>query len=337
MSLDAVPGQMRAKRFLKQLIQTGQIPHALLFSGMAGIGKAYLAKEFAKVLNCLEPAAADSCDRCASCRKIGGGLHPDLLWITSEGMFIKLDQVRDLRKRIQYRPFEGAYRVIVMEDAQKLREEAANALLKILEEPPKKHIFILLTLEPQMLLPTMVSRCCHVRFQPLEDTLIEQQLIRTCQLQPTRAHEIARLAEGSMERAKWLVEENRVAHWKEILGHLENLHNLSMIEFFDLTARWAKQSDDLEQDFLCIKLWLRDIILSRLVKDHRPAFELNQIPAGIRDTSMEYLFSLYDQIGEAVQHLRGNANKQLTLEGVCLAIKDSSYGQSSWDSFSQRR
>ncbi|MGA7876687.1 MAG: DNA polymerase III subunit delta' [Desulfoferrobacter sp.] len=337
MSLETIPGQARAKRFLRQLIQTGHVPHALLFSGMAGIGKASMAREFAKVLNCLDAASTDSCDLCGSCHKIDGGIHPDLAWITSEGTFIKLDQVRDLRKRIRYRPFEGAYRVIVIEDAQKLREEAANALLKILEEPPKQHIFILLALEPQMLLPTIVSRCCHVRFQPLEDNLIEQHLTGTYQLEPNRAREIARLAEGSMERAKWLVEENHILHWKEILGHVQNLHKLSMIEFFELMANWAKKSADLEQDFLCIKLWLRDVILSRLLEDHRPAFELTQIPDGIRDTSMEYLFSLYDQIEEAVQHLRGNANKQLTLEGVCLAIKDNSYGQGSWDSLSKRR
>lgn len=337
MSFEALPGQARAKRFLRQLIETGHVPHALLFSGMAGIGKASMAREFAKVLNCLDATGIDSCDQCGSCHKIEGGIHPDLTWISSEGTFIKLDQIRDLRKRIRYRPFEARYRVIIIEDAQKLREEAANALLKILEEPPRQHIFILLALEPQMLLPTIVSRCCHVRFQPLEDSLIEQRLTVMYQLEPNRAGEIARLAEGSMERAKWLVEENHILHWKEILGRIQNLDKLSMIEFFELMANWVKKSEDLEQDFLCIKLWLRDIILSRLLRDHRPAFELNQIPDGMRNASMEYLFSLYDQIEEAVQHLRGNANKQLTLEGVCLAIRDNSYGQSSWDSLSKRR
>ena len=337
MSIEALPGQARAKRFLKQLVQTGHVPHALLFSGMAGIGKASMAREFAKVLNCLEAANNDSCDRCSSCHKIDGGIHPDLTWITSEGTFIKLDQIRDLRKRLRYRPFEGHYRVIIIEDAQKLREEAANALLKILEEPPRQHIFVLLTLEPQMLLPTIVSRCCHVRFQPLEDSQIEQSLTNAYQLEPNRAREIARLAEGSMERAKWLIEEDHISHWREILGHIQNLHRLSMIEFFELMARWVKESEDLEQDFLCIKLWLRDIILSRLLKDHRPAFELNKIPDGMKKNSIEYLFSLYDQIEEAIQNLRGNANRQLTLEGVCLAIKDYSYGQGSWDSLSKRR
>lgn len=337
MSLQDVPGQARAKRFLKQLIRVDHVPHALLFSGMAGIGKAVVAREFTKALNCLAAQDRDACDHCISCRKIDGDLHPDLVWVTSDGAFIKLDQIRELRKRVRFRPFEGAWRVIVIQDAQKLRDESANALLKMLEEPPKQNIIILLVLEPQMLLPTIVSRCCHVRFQPLEDDWIEQHLIDTHQIPPDRAREVAQLAEGSVERAKWLVEENRILQWQEILGNIQNLHKMSMIEFFGLMTRWSQKSEDLEQDLECIKLWLRDIILSRLISDYRPSLAVDDIPKGIRNASAQRLFSLYDQIEEAVQNLRRNANKQLTLEGICLAMKDISYGQGSRDSFSQRR
>jgi DNA polymerase III subunit delta' len=337
MSLKNIPGQTRARRFLKQLMLSGHVPHALLFSGMAGIGKADAAREFAKLLNCREVKDADACDRCIPCRKIAGDFHPDFYWVRSEGAFIKLEQIRELRKRVRFRPFEGSWRVIVMENAHKLREEAANALLKILEEPPAQNLFILLTLEPQMLLPTIVSRCCHVRFQPLEDHLIEDQLLRAHSISSDRAKEIARLAEGSMERARWLAEEDRIMHWQEVLANIRKLRSLSMMEFFELTARWSQKSEDLEQDFECIKLWLRDVILSRLIHDYRPAFLVDTRSTGMEEVSLEQLFRLYDQIEEAVQHLRRNANKQLTLEGVCLAIKDYSNGQGSRHPFSQGR
>ncbi|MDY0042014.1 MAG: DNA polymerase III subunit delta' [Desulforhabdus sp.] len=337
MSLREVPGQTRAKRFLSQLKRVGHVPHALLFSGMAGIGKTAVAREFAKAMNCSSAEDWDACDHCMSCRKIDQGVHPDLTWVTSDGAFIKLDQIRDLRKRVRFRPFEGTWRMIVIQDAQKLRDESANALLKMLEEPPGQNIFILLVLEPQMLLPTIVSRCCHVRFQPLADELIEQHLIGTCLIPPDHAKEIARMAEGSIERANWLAEENRILQWREILGNILSLEKMSMIEFFGLTARWAQKSEDLEQDLECIKLWLRDIILSRLINDYRPSLEVDDVPKGLQIASAQYLFSLYDKIEEAVQNLRGNANKQLTLEGVCLAIKDISHGQGSWGSVPQRR
>lgn len=337
MSLQSVPGQERAKRFLKQLISIGRVPHALLFSGMEGIGKAQVAREFSKALNCHAAKDWDACDHCISCHKIDGDLHPDLVWVTSDGAFIKLDQIRDLRKRVRFRPFEGAWRVIVIQDAQKLRDEAANALLKMLEEPPGQNIFILLALEPQMLLPTIVSRCCHVRFQPLPDEWIEKHLLDIHQIPPERAREIAHLAEGSMERAKWLVEEDRILQWQKILGNIRHLHEMSMIDFFGLMARWTQKSEDLEQDLECIKLWLRDIILSRLITDYRPSLAMDDIPGGIQNASAQRLFGLYDKIEEAVQTLSRNANKQLTLEGVCLAIKDISYGQGCRNSFSQRR
>lgn len=338
MSLTDVPGQARAKRFLKRLVRTGHVPHALLFSGMAGVGKKAMALELAKLMNCPDAQGSDGCDGCPSCRKIAGGNHPDFLWIKSEGAYIKLDQIRELRDRLRYRPFEGLWRVVVIEDAHSLKEEAGNALLKILEEPPKQNLFILTTLEPQMLLSTIVSRCCHVRFQPLDDSWIENHMASVHQMDPLRAREIARLAEGSLDRAQWLAAEDRVAHWKQVLEGLQTLDELPMIDFFAMTSRWAQQSEDLEQDLECIKLWMRDLILSRLTEEHCAAMELDAKMRGIIESlPIDTLFQLYEKTEQAMQHLRQNANKQLTLEGLCLAIKDDLYGKGSRNPFSQRR
>lgn len=336
MSLARVPGQERAKRFLKGLVRIGHVPHALLFSGMAGIGKVAVTREFAKLLNCLSPRDFDCCDECGSCRKMDGGHHPDVIRVKSEGTYIKLDQVRGLRERMRFRPFEGRWRVIVIEDAQDLKEEAGNALLKLLEEPPRQNIFILTVLEPQMLLPTIVSRCCHVRFQPLDKLLIESHLIDTYGMAPTKAEEIANLAEGSLHRAQWLIEEDRIAHWKAVLANVFKLSDLHMIDFFPFVSKWAQKSEDLEQDLECIKLWIRDLILSRLTKDYRPVFQGNDMTGSrVQVISIETLFALYNSIEEALQNLRRNANKQLLLEGLCLAIKEGLYGQCGWNSFPQ--
>ena len=209
MALRDVLGQERAKRFLRHLLHLGKLPHAVLLSGMAGIGKATLAREFAKLLNCLDPQQGDACEACASCLKMRDGHHPDLVWIKSEGAFIKLDQIRSLKQRLAFRPFEGRWRIVVIEEAQELREEAGNSLLKLLEEPPRQNLFLLTTLEPQMLLPTIVSRCCHVRLQPLEEVWIERYLTETQGLSPVQAQQLATLAEGSLERAKALTEPDR--------------------------------------------------------------------------------------------------------------------------------
>jgi len=337
MSLLDIPGQARAKRFLQQIIRSGQVPHALLFSGMAGIGKAGAALELARALNCRAASDGLSCDRCPSCQKVAGGAHPDLIWVKPDGAFIKLDQVRELRKRVQFRPFEGAWRTIVIESAEKLREEAANALLKMLEEPPRQNIFILLALEPQKLLTTILSRCCHIRFQPLDDGVIAAQMMNVHQLTEERAWKIARMAQGSMARANCLVEDKELLHWQEVIGNVQNLDRLNMTELFDLTARWSKKSENLEQDFEYIKLWLRDNILSRLDKDYTPELEMTRDAARLRGVPLESLLRLYDKVEEAMHNLRGNANKQLVLEDVCLAIREYEDGQGCRHPLSQGR
>jgi DNA polymerase-3 subunit delta' len=338
MALRDVFGQERAKRFLRQLLRLGKLPHALLFSGMEGVGKVTLAREFAKLLNCLSPNDFDACDHCASCLKMADGHHPDLVWVRSDGATIKLDQVRNLKQRLSFRPFEGKWRVVIIEDAQDLRDEAGNALLKLLEEPPKQNVLVLTALEPQMLLPTIVSRCCHVRLQPLEEFWIERYLLETQALSPSRAQEVAVMADGSLDRAKWLADPSRIAQMNEVLENVSRLKGLPMIEFFPMAAQWAKGSGDLEQDLECITLWIRDLAFSRLFADYVPMLRTSEsVLRSARKVTVETLLSLFAEVENAHLLLRQNANKQLTLEGVCLAIKENLYGESRWNSLSQRR
>lgn len=338
MALKDVPGQPRAKRFLGKLFELNRVPHALLFSGMEGIGKSAAALQFAKLLNCLAPIEHDCCNRCSACLKVENGTHPDLLWIKADGAFIKLDQIRELRSRLRFPPFEGNRRVIVIENGQSFREEAANAVLKMLEEPPGRNVFLVTTLEPQMLLPTIVSRCCHIRFQPIDDETLATLVAARYSLTHETAREVARLAEGSMTRAVWLCDENRVEQWKDTLGKVEGLGDLGVLELFPLVAQWVQKSENLEQDLECIKLWMRDVILCRLLRGHRPLFELDRRTSrAAARTGTDTLFSIYGHIEQALHRLRQNANKLLVLEGMCLVIKDSLYGKGCWDSISQGR
>ncbi len=338
MAFKDVFGQERAKRFLNRLLALDKLPHAILLSGMAGVGKAMLAREFAKLLNCLDPRQGDACEACSSCLKMRNGHHPDLVWVKSEGSFIKLEQIRSLRQRLAFRPFEGKWRVIVIEEAQDLREEAGNALLKLLEEPPAQNLFLLTTLEPQMLLPTIVSRCCHVRLQPLEAVWIERLLTESQGVSPAQAKQLAAFAEGSLERAREFAEPDRLAHLNAVLENVARLKGLPMVDFFPLTTQWAKGSEDLEQDLGCIKLWIRDLILARLPAAHRGVWSIaREDPDTAPPVTVEALLSLFVDLEKAHMLIRQNANKQLTLEGVCLAIKEKLYGESGWDSLSARR
>ncbi|MDA8308419.1 MAG: DNA polymerase III subunit delta' [Deltaproteobacteria bacterium] len=348
MALSGIVGQQRAVSFLKRILKKEAVPHAFLFSGMTGSGKLAAAVEFARALNCQSPQDHDSCGVCGSCRKLDEGLHPDIVHVRSDGAFIKLEQIRELVKRFRFRPFEGKFRVVIIHDAQRMMELAANALLKILEEPPEANLFILLAVESQMLLPTIVSRCCQVRFQPLEDRIVAERLVREEGLSPDSAAGIARLAEGSIEKARWFSRQDQAEGWKRVIERLESLAEISILDFFPMVSDWAKGRETMERDLEFIKLWVRDLILFRVAGARNPGqdaagssaaltFELNaRTEQAARSVPVEHLFILYQRVELAMQGLRVNANLQMTLEGVCLAIKDFLYGKGNWNSFSKR-
>lgn len=335
MAWQNVPAQPRAIRFLRQMVLRQRVSHALLLTGMAGIGKSALAKEFAKLVNCHDPQDGNCCDACNACRKIDGGMHPDVITLAPEGQFFKIEQIRGLQGALRFRPFEGRMRVIIIQDGHLLREQAGNALLKILEEPPRHHVFLLLALEPQMLLPTLVSRCCQVRLQPLPDAWIAGHLTEQYQMAEDQAAQTARQAMGSLVRARQLVESEHLTQRQKVLAMVENLAQAPMIEFFLFTSQWVKESQDLAQDLEILQLWLHEWIIRRLVGEGAQGPDVAPMAAvsnRLDTVPIEHMFTVLQHIDQAVQHLRGNANRQLTLEGVGLIIKDLLYGKGSWNS-----
>ena len=167
------PEQKQVVELLQRSLERGRVAHAYLFTGHQLAGLATLARTLAKTLNCQTPVrrtpggpAVDCCDECASCRKIDGDNHADVHWARpeSKSRVITIDQMRGLMHEIHLKPNEAEYKVAVIEAADRLNAQAANAFLKTLEEPPPKSILILLTTEPQRMLETILSRCLRLNF-----------------------------------------------------------------------------------------------------------------------------------------------------------------------------
>src|SRR5262245_20269333 len=157
-------GNRRLLDLLARSIERNSLPPSLIFEGPEGAGTRDTAVAVAQALNCVE-GGPDACGKCAPCRKIARGVHPDVLIVEpGDSGSIKIEQVRDIADRANYRPFEGRRRVIVVDDADALVAAAQNALLKTLEEPPPTSVFILVTARPDVLLPTVRSRCIRLRF-----------------------------------------------------------------------------------------------------------------------------------------------------------------------------
>lgn len=214
---DRIAGNARVKEILKRMLDSGRLPGALLFAGEEGVGKKLFALEIARTLNCRTPRNNEACGECSACVRIGKINYPErddadewnqILWtdypdvglVVAPRRVLRVEQMRQIEKEANFRPFEGKARVFLIDEADKLNDASANALLKVLEEPPRTSHLILITARPAMLLPTILSRCQMIRFAPLTPDEIEQHLIAN-NLDNKTARIRARAAGGSMGRA----------------------------------------------------------------------------------------------------------------------------------------
>jgi DNA polymerase-3 subunit delta' len=198
-------GHRRQLELTARAAVRGSLPPSLIFAGPDGTGKRRAAIALAQLFNCASPAAEpspDACGHCTPCRRILRGVHADVLLIEpGDSGSIKVDQARQAIERSAYRPFEGRRRVVVVDDAEAMEASAQNALLKTLEEPPAASTFVLVTSRPDMLLPTVLSRCQRIRFGRLAPADVASVLMRDHGFAESEAHAAALLADGSIGRA----------------------------------------------------------------------------------------------------------------------------------------
>lgn len=187
---------------LSQAIGRQSLTPSLILSGPEGIGKRLTAMSIAQELNCLSPVDGTACGTCTVCRRITRGAHPDVMTIEpGESGSIKIEQVREAIERAVYRPFEGRRRVTIVEQADALVIQAQNALLKTLEEPLPASVFVLVTSRPDTLLPTVRSRCAHLRFGRLHVADVASVLERSHGYAHADALTAAAASDGSISRA----------------------------------------------------------------------------------------------------------------------------------------
>src|ERR1700724_2076350 len=161
-----VVGQQHVTRTLSNAVQSGRVAHAYIFSGARGVAKTTTARILAKALNCVKGPAAEPCNECDSCREIGLGNSLDVIEIDAASNR-GIDQIRELREMVRYAPASSRYKVVILDEAHQLTGEASNALLKTLEEPPERVVFILATTQAEDLAETIKSRAQLFQFRSL--------------------------------------------------------------------------------------------------------------------------------------------------------------------------
>ena len=156
-------GHEKQWSFLKNKLESGQLSHAYLFAGEKQLGKKFFAKEFIKLINCLEKTGKP-CHACQNCQMIEKGSFPDLLTVESNEGELKIEKLREAQNFLSYKSYYGSFKAVIINDAEKMNQESQNCFLKTLEEPKGKTIIILISSRPDLLLETIVSRCQTVKF-----------------------------------------------------------------------------------------------------------------------------------------------------------------------------
>jgi DNA polymerase-3 subunit delta' len=239
MLFSEIIGQEKAKRFLKRVMSEERIPHAYLFTGISGIGKTSMARALTMALNCHEPTDFDGCGRCPACRRLLGGNFPDFIHIKPDGQNIKIEQIRELNRRLSFAPVSAKYRVCVLQQVETMTGEAANSFLKALEEPPPGNILILNAKEPLDLLPTIVSRCQRVPFQPLPVQAMTDWLVKEKDIDRQTATIAAKGSSGSLGLALRMCEGDFSKKREEWLSVLLKLPRFSKGEALEMAFESA--------------------------------------------------------------------------------------------------
>jgi len=329
MSFKEIWGQEKAINILKNALQSGRLAHAYLFVGPDGVGKRLTALNLGKTLNCLTPPNTDDCcDQCSSCKKFQAGIHPDLIIIEPAGEMIKIGQLRDLQARLRFRPWEGKARICILEAAESMNEEAANAFLKTLEEPPADTYFFLITSRPHMLLPTILSRCQWVKFQSLTNEIIARLLIEKHSFTQDKAFFLAALGEGSVSRAlafSQRLEFSKRLEWLKMLDTLPIKSFKEISAFSEEIARNEQINDLLE----LWKIWVRDLALYKIRAEKKENVKLTlinhdleeQIGQEAQKYSWPDLDFIFKRLVQGQKNVEYKVNPQLVLENLMLHIQ----------------
>ena len=331
MPFNQLIGHDRPKAILKASLLHDRVAHAYLFHGEEGIGKKLAAILFAQTINCDTPyddRGPDACGVCRSCLQIDARTHPDFLLIEPDRELanpqIKIEQVRQLEEQIVYRPLVSPWKVYLIDDADRLTQGAANALLKTLEEPAAHSLFLLVSSRPSALPTTVRSRCQSIRFVPPARTQVEAALITQRNLPPDDAHFLSMIAQGRIGLAL-RTDLAEARKQQEEFSSLTNPATLRSISTILTAAESLHKSDRALEALEWMARWGRDLLLVRLGADPDHLLNRDRLPELQRAAATvqpQLLAEVLEEIQAVERHAGRNLNLQMALEQILLHLRD---------------
>lgn len=342
-------GNEHVVEILRRAIQQDRLPHAMIFAGPAGVGKCTLAVLLAQYLNCPSPKGESGCGTCAVCRRIAAVIetrskecltlekgfcgacancvarmqrHPDIRIVEPEKTTIGIDQVRGMIAEVAYQPFEARYRVVILDPADQMRQEAHNSLLKTLEEPPSRTIIILVTTNPYVLLDTIRSRSRMLQFGGIPQRLIEEYLTKRERRSPQEAHLAAIFSGGSLGIALSF----NTDQYKELRALALQFVTLLLVKgrfsaASALAADVAKEKENFQLWLESAAAIVQDVYYAQVAPERIGQLDLlEELKRLGQAVPRDVVISALERLKELKLALFRNLNRQLALEAMFLGL-----------------
>lgn len=318
---------------LEKAIKSGKVSHAYIFSGEKGVGKKRLADAFALTLQCTgEDETKRPCGECHSCRQALSGNHPDIIYLTHEKPnSIGVEDVRtQLTDDILIRPYNGRYKIYIIQEAEKMTQQAQNAILKTIEEPPEYAVILLLTANEQMFLDTIRSRCTLMSLKPVPDEQVRAYLMEQIQVPDYQADICVAFAQGNIGKAIRLASSEDFNSIKaSVMSLVRRADSMEISDLIDYVKEVQEYKVSIQDYLDLLALWYRDMIYYKATRDIDGIVfkdELRTIRDTVKNCSYEGAEEVMKAIENAKTRLAANVNFELTMELLFLVIKENIHG-----------
>jgi DNA polymerase III subunit delta' len=318
-------GNERIVGYFQKAIADGHLGHAYIFSGPAGVGKTLLARLICKTLLCRNPSKDGPCEGCPACHKFESGNHPDFHSYVPDGLYFKIELVRQIIHEASMKPVEASWKTFLLEGVDFMREEAANAFLKVLEEPPGQTVFFLISEAVDALLPTIRSRCQRFSFQPVPTDLIKRWLIERNEYTEEQAAALAPYSHGSLARALTLNADQYREMRERILALLEAASSSkTFATLLDAAKSITVDRSDMPERLQLMEEFIRDLLLLQSSPNSRLIHEdlrqrLTALALRWESAALQTFYENLLETREAI--LKINANIGLQMQALLLPLK----------------
>lgn len=326
-SFKDVVGHKDIINYISNAVAMDQVSHAYILNGERGAGKKMLALLFAMTLLC-EKKGTGPCNECHSCRQANSGNHPDIIRVTHEKPnSIGVDDIRvQVNNTVMIKPYQGPYKVYIIDRADLMTVEAQNALLKTIEEPPQYVVIMLLTENAELLLPTVTSRCVMLKLRYIKDTLIRRYLMENLKIPDYKADLCTAFAQGNMGQAIMLANSEYFNEIREEAVHLlKHIYEMELSDIIQAIGRVAPYKLEINDYLDVIMVWFRDVLLYKATKDIDVVIfkeQINAIKERASKSSYEGIQLILTGFEKAKTRLKANVNFELVMELLFLTIKE---------------